>query len=244
MILEKQIEKIGLPRNQARIYFCLLQNGPQFLQELSKNTDIKRTTLYPIIEKMVENNLLEIEIDKKRKKYYIKDPKNLLLQLREQSYLLEALMPQLENIFKEKSGENKIRFYDTINGLKETLKEINKINSEKDEVLTIESNIRESFKIGYEFWKDILDEKKRLGIKSRTIIPAKEANEFIIRDHAIKIRTSTMLTDFNITIYLFMNKTIIMIPVDSLCIVIENKKIKDAINCLFEIIWRRAKPIN
>ena len=208
---------------------------------LSKSTGIKRTTLYLIIERMLENNLINIEIKQKRKQYYIKNPKMLLSSIKEQYYLLDALMPQLEDIFKQKSATSKIRFYDTVAGMKETFKELIALNDPKDELLTIESDIRSSFKLGYDFWKDLLAEKKKIGIKSRTIIPSSEKDEFVIRNHDIQIRTSAMMNDFKIMLYLFSNKVIVMIPADSLCIIIENLKIKKALEAMFEIIWRRSK---
>ena len=241
MVIKEQLEKIGLPENQADIYLSLLKNGPQFLQEISKTTGIKRTTLYLIIERMLEKILINIEIKQKRKKYYIKNPKMLLSQIKEQYYLLDALMPQLEDIFEQKSASSKIRFYDTVTGMKEVFKELIFLNDAKDELLTIESDIRSSFKLGYDFWKDLLIEKKKLGIKSRTIIPSDEKDDFVIRDHEIQIRTSTMLNDFKIMLYLYSNKVIIIIPADSLCIVIENSKIKKSLTALFEIVWKRSK---
>ncbi|MFZ2193861.1 MAG: helix-turn-helix domain-containing protein [Candidatus Moraniibacteriota bacterium] len=241
MITKEQLEKIGLPDSQGKIYLSLLQKGPQFLQEISKNTGIKRTSLYLVIDQMAEKDLIAMEIIKKRKRYYIKNPKILLSRIKDQYYLLDALMPQLENAFEQKSAGNKIRFYDTNTGLKETLKEIIVLNPEKDELLTIEGDIRSAFKLGYDFWKDLLTEKKKLGIKSRTIIPSSEKDEFVIQNHKIQIRTSAMFDDFKIMLYLFSNKTVVMIPEDSLCIVIENIKVKNALTAMFEIIWKRSK---
>lgn len=241
MVIKEQLEKIGMPNNQADIYLSLLKNGPQSIQEISKSTGIKRTTLYLIIDRMLEKNLISIEIKQKRKQYYIKNPKMLLSHMKEQYYLLDALMPQLEDIFEQKSATSKIRFYDTVAGMKETFKELISLNDPKDELLTIESDIRSSFKLGYDFWKDLLAEKKKMGIKSRTIIPSSEKDEFVIRDHEIQIRTSAMLNDFKIMLYLFSNKVIIIIPADSLCVVIENLKIKKALTALFEIVWKRSK---
>lgn len=241
MITKEQLEKIGLPDNQGKVYLSLLQKGPLFLQEIAKNTGIKRTSLYLVIEQMMENDLIAMEIKKKRKRYYIKNPKILLSRVKDQFYLLDALMPQLESAFEQKSAGNKIRFYDSATGLKETLKEIATLDGEKNEILTIEGDIRSAFKLGYDFWKDLLAEKKRLGIKSRTIIPSSEKEEFVIKNHDIKIRTSSMFDDFKIMLYLFSNKTVILIPEDSLCIVIENLKIKNALTAMFEIIWKRSK---
>ena len=242
MITQEQLIKIGLPSNQAKIYLSLLENGPQFLQEISRNTGIKRTTLYAIIEKMVTKDLIGIEVKRKRKRYFATDPERFLSQMREQRFFLQALMPQLKTLFEKQGADNRIQVYDTMGGLKKILEEIISLNPEKEELLTIEGDIRQALKIGFNFWKELLARKKKLGIPSRTVIPSSEKEEFIIRNHKIKLRTNAFLRDFKIMLYLYANKTAIIIPRDTLCIVIENRKVKDAMIALFEIIWRRSKP--
>lgn len=237
----EQMKKVGLTGNQARVYLALVQKGPQFLQELADNTGIKRTSLYLVIDQMDTDGLIDAEIRGKRKRYYIKDPKLLLQKAREKFYFLDALVPQLEDVFERQSSGNKIRFYDTKTGLKEALKELNKLNPEKDELLTIEGDIRSAFKLGYDFWKDLLAEKKLMQIRSRTIIPSNEKDEFIIRNHKIQMRTSSLLDEFKIMLYIFSDKVMLMIPEDQLCVVIENLKIKKALAAMFEVVWKRSK---
>ena len=244
MIKEEFLIKIGLSPKKAKIYLALLENGHLIIQKIADNTKIKRTTLYSILEKMIDNDLIGIEIRQKRKYYFVKSPEKLLFQLREQKNFLEALMPQLQTLFEKQTAGSRVQVYDTVGGLRKTLEEINLLNPEKDEILTIEGDIRQALKLGFDFWKELLAKKKRLGISSRTILPSHDYDDFIIRDHHIKIRTSKFLNDFKIMIYLFSNKVLIIVPGQPLCVVIENKKIKDSLADIFEIIWRRAKPIN
>ncbi len=244
MITQEQLTKIGLPSGQSKIYLSLLENGPQFLQEISKNTGIKRTTLYAIIEKMTIKDLVGIEIIQKRKRYFVVNPENFLLQMQEQKVFLQALMPQLKILFEKQGKGSRVQVYDTTDGLKKILKDIISLNPEKDELLTIEGDIGQALKIGFNFWKELLIKKKKLGISSRTIVLSGEKEEFVIRDHKIKLRTNAFLNNFKIMLYLYADKSAIIIPADTLCIVIENQKIKDALVALFEIIWRRSKPLN
>jgi len=242
MITREQLIKIGLPPSQAKIYLSLLENGPQFLQEVSKSAGIKRTTLYAIIEKMVAKELVGIEVKRKRKRYFAVDPECFLSRMREQRFFLQALMPQLKTLFEKQGAGSRVQVYDTMGGLKKILEEIISLNPEKEELLTIEGDIQQALKIGFDFWKELLAKKKKLGIPSRTIVPSGEKDEFVIRDHKIKLRTSAFLRDFKIMLYLYADKSAIIIPADTLCVVIENKKIKDALAALFEMIWRRSKP--
>ncbi len=241
MILIEQLEKLGLSENQAKIYLSFLEKGPQFLQELSKNTRIKRTTLYLSIGQMIEKDLVEVIIKSRRKQYYIKNPQLFLRRIRERYNLLDALMPQLSDAFEGKSVSNRVKFYDTQNGLKEVLKEIVSLDRQV-EILTIESNINAFFSLGFDFWKEIVAKKKVFQIKSRTLISSAEKEDFLLKDHQIQIRTSSLLNDFKISLYLYADKVTIFIPEDSLCLVIENDKIKKSLAIMFEVVWRRAKP--
>ena len=244
MIKEEFLIKIGLSPKKAKVYLALLENGPLIIQKISDKAKVKRTTLYPILKKMTDDDLIGIEVRQKRKYYFVKSPEKLLFQLREQKNFLEALMPQLQTLFEKQTAGSRIQVYDTAEKLRKTLEEINLLDPEKDEILTIEGDIKQALKLGFDFWKELLATKKKLGIVSRTVLPSYCQDYFVIRDHQIKIRTSKFLNNFKIMLYLFSNKTLIIVPSQPLCIVIENKKIKDSLADIFEIIWRRAKPIN
>ena len=241
MITDNQLSQLGFSQNETTIYLTLLEQGPLFLQNLSRETGIKRTTLYAIIDKMIEKNIMGVEIDKKRKKYYLKDPQNLLLQLNQQKYLLEALMPELQNLFHKQTGGNRIQIYDTVKGVQKSIEEIVELDPEKNEVLAIEGDLGSSFNIGFDFWKQLLAKKKKRGIKSRGIIPSSDKDDFILKNHPHDMRTSAMLNNFKILLYLYSNKCMIVIPAETLCIIIENKRIKDSFTDIFEIVWKRSK---
>lgn len=241
---ESLVNTAGFPPKEAKIYLALLENGSLIIKKLSDKTGIKRTTLYPLIEKMTSNGIVGIEIRKRRKYYFIKNLEILLTKIREQKNFIEALIPQIQILLDDRLAEGRIQVYDTILKLRKTLEELNFLDPQKDEILTIEGDIKETYKIGFDFWKELLSQKKKLGIKSRTIIPSDDQQDFIIRDHKIKIRTSKHLNNFKIMLYLFQNKVLIIIPGQPLCIVIENKKIKESIAEIFEILWKRSKPVN
>ena len=243
MITENQLIKIGLSSKRARIYLALLENGPLIVQDIADKTKIKRTTLYPIIEKMIEDDMLGVEIRQKRKRYFAKDPESLIIRLREQRNFLEALMPQLQDLYSKQTGGTRIQVYDNISGLKKTLEEILKLGKD-EEILVIDSDIEEALRIGFDFWKELLAQKKKLQIPSRTIVPSDEVRDFVLRDHKIQLRTNDHLKNFKMMVYLFSNKSLILIPRQPLAILIENKMIKDGLTDWFEIIWKRSKPFN
>jgi hypothetical protein len=132
--------------------------------------------------------------------------------------------------------------YDSIVGLKKSIEEILTLDPKTDELLVIEGNLKNVFNLGFDFMKELISKKKNLKIPSRTILSSKDAEHFILKEHKIQIRTSRNLNNFNVMLYLFSNKTILILPSEPLAIVIENKQVKDSLSDLFEIIWKRAKP--
>jgi sugar-specific transcriptional regulator TrmB len=241
MITENQLIKIGLSSKRARIYLALLEHGPLIVQDIADKTKIKRTTLYPIIEKMIEDDMLGIEVRQKRKRYFAKDPESLVMRLREQRNFLEALMPQLQDLYSKQTGGTRIQVYDNVAGLKKTMEEILSLKK-SEEILVINADINEALRIGFDFWKDLLAKKKKLQIPSRTIVPSDEVSDFILSDHNIQLRTNDKLKNFKMMVHLFSNKSLIIIPRQPLAILIENKIIKDGLTDWFEIIWKRSKP--
>ncbi|MFA6183672.1 MAG: helix-turn-helix domain-containing protein [Parcubacteria group bacterium] len=243
IIREEYLSKLGLPYAQAKIYTLLLEKGEMRMQQISESSQIKRTTIYPIIKKMIGSGLVGVNIKGRTKYYFAKNPEMLLDRTREQKNFLEALMPQMAMLFNDHVQNAHVQFYNLPGAIKAVIKEINTLNPQKDELLAIEGDIESSFKIGFDFWKDVLKEKKRLGISSRTIIPSHEKENFLLKDHKIKLRTSASLQNFKMSLYLLPHKVIIMIPSQTMALVIENQVIKNGLEDMFELIWKRAKVI-
>jgi predicted DNA-binding transcriptional regulator len=243
IIREKYLSKLGLPYSQAKIYALLLEKGELRMQQITEQSQIKRTTLYPIIAKMISDGLVGVRIKVKTKYYFAQNPEKLLEKAREQKNFIEALMPQLSLLFNNQTGKSQIQFYNLPGALKAVLKEINKLNPQKDELLAIEGDIESQFKMGFDFWKSLLKEKKQLGIASRTIIPSAEKDNFVLKDHKIKLRTNAWLNNFKMSLYLLPHKAIIIIPSQTLTLVIENQIIRDGLEDKFKLIWKRSKAI-
>lgn len=243
-IRDEYLPKIGLPFSQAKIYALLLERGEMRLQEITDQSQIKRTTLYPIIAKMMDEGLVGIRIKVKTKYYFAQNPERLLEKAREQKNFIEALMPQLSALFNNQAKKSPVQFYDLPGAQKTVLKELNKLDPEKDELLVIEGDVESELRMGYEFWKNILKEKKRLNISSRTIVSDKEKGNFVLKDHKVKIRANTSLDNFKMSLFLLPRKVIITVPSQTLTLVIENQAIRDGLEDIFELTWRRSKEIN
>ncbi|MFA6421906.1 MAG: helix-turn-helix domain-containing protein [Candidatus Buchananbacteria bacterium] len=240
-MLKNYVNKLGLPEKDSNIYLTLLEHGLLHAKDVSKYSAINRTTVIYLLAKLVENGLVGVNIKGKRKLYFAKNPQTILEKIIEKKTFLEAVMPQLGQFFDKQKIGNRIQVYDTVNGLKLTIEDIIKLDNANNELLIMEGDLESEMKLGFDFWKSLLSRKKQLNIYSRTILPLTQKSNFILKDHPIEIRYTKLLNNFNITCYLYANKSVLILPRETLCIVIENKSIKESLSCLFEAIWSRAK---
>lgn len=241
-MLKHYTKKLGLSENESSVYLTLLEQGEFNAKSLAERAGINRTTVIYTLTKLLDAGLVGINIRGKRKFYFAKNPQKILDMVLEKKNFLEAVMPQLIQSFDKQRDGNRIQVYDTISGLKQAFEDVNRLNPKKNELLTIEGDVASQIKLGFNFWQKLLSQKKFLNINSRTILPEREKDNFIFRDHPIDIRLTGLLNNFRIICYLYSNKTVLILPKETLCIIIENQSIKNALTDIFEIVWKKSKP--
>lgn len=53
-MIEKTLEKIGLNKKEIDIYIVLVKNGKLVANDISKITDINRTTVYTVLRELLK----------------------------------------------------------------------------------------------------------------------------------------------------------------------------------------------
>ena len=75
----KDLEKLGLNKNEARVYLGLLQKGQATAAELVKSIGVHRNIIYDNLEKLIGKGLVSYIIEGKKRKFIAEDP-NLILE--------------------------------------------------------------------------------------------------------------------------------------------------------------------
>jgi sugar-specific transcriptional regulator TrmB len=112
---EKDLEKLGLTRNEAVVYLALLKLGTTTSKAVIEKTLLHRQLVYDALDSLIEKGLVSFVIEANKKHFQTTNPKNFL------------------EIFEKKENELKQQKHNFL----ESLKEINKIKeqySEKQEV--------------------------------------------------------------------------------------------------------------
>ncbi|MEX0672441.1 MAG: helix-turn-helix domain-containing protein, partial [Candidatus Paceibacterota bacterium] len=105
-MLEKNLQNLGMSEKEAKVYLALLQVDSASATELSRTTDIKRPTVYVIIESLAEKGLVSETTVGKRTQFQAESPERLETyverrkqELNEQSKELKSdVIPQLRSM--------------------------------------------------------------------------------------------------------------------------------------------------
>jgi len=123
-MINKFLKNIGLNDKEISIYLELLRVESSSVLDLSKKTNILRTSIYPIIESLKEKGLVtEIQAGKKirfqaeppeRIGVYIESQK---IHLEEQSQLASEFIPQLKSLSRQTGEKPIVKVYEGRDGV-------------------------------------------------------------------------------------------------------------------------------
>jgi sugar-specific transcriptional regulator TrmB len=242
MILDQTLEKIGLNSKEAKVYLATLELGQAKVLEIAKKTEIKRPTVYLILDDLKKKGLVS-EVPKGTKTIFIaENPEKLINELKSREEALKKVMPMLKTIYNIDKHKPQVKFYEGKEGIKQVYNEIHKAKTYIDfygSIKGIKQEFPESF-LKY-------DEIKKMKIPVREIISddpadkayAHEIKKFGNPKHIVKIMPKKMQTMIDSAI--FDNKiAIISIKKDYFGVLIESEEIAQSYRMLYELAWQSA----
>ncbi len=98
------LEKIGLSEKEALTYLHLLKVDNDSIADISKHTNINRTTLYPILEQLIKKDFVEETEEKGKNLYRAQKPDRIESYLQEQKIKIEEQVNQAKDIIPQIKG--------------------------------------------------------------------------------------------------------------------------------------------
>jgi HTH-type transcriptional regulator, sugar sensing transcriptional regulator len=118
-MLETTLQQIGLPEKQARIYMACLELGECSIKEIAKKAEVKRTTIYDIIDDMIATGFIRTTMQGKKKRFLAAEPSELESIIKKREALLAQILPQLNSLNNGGGAKPKVWFYEGKDGLKD-----------------------------------------------------------------------------------------------------------------------------
>ena len=235
------LSDFGLSENEAEVYLAALSLGPTSIQNISKDTGIKRTTVYPIIENLKKKGLINSQVLKLKKPYGAESPNTLesLFDIKREK--LRKALPELTAIQNLKGGESFIKYYEGVEGVKAVYNGILDDLKPGDKYL-IMSDMEKFLAMDNDFFSHFIEKRAKLDLETRSILqksPSAQYYKKIERNVNQKIKFLPSDVDLTANLVILPNKVIVtqMVP-PIMTVIIENKSIMQIHHEQFEIIWK------
>ncbi|MFH0869673.1 MAG: helix-turn-helix domain-containing protein [archaeon] len=179
MIPSEGLRAFGLSEKEARAYLAALELGETTANDISLKSDLPRTLVYDILERLIDLGLVSYAIKDKKKYFGAANPNELIRIIKEKEGVIRRSMPQLMEIQKTKGIKRpKVRIYEGKEGMKTVMDDI--LRSGIKEFLAYGSS-RSSFEIIPAFMEDWHKERIKRKIVMKILYNnTKEAREKIM----------------------------------------------------------------
>jgi len=232
-----KLEKIGLNLNEAKIYLALLELGQAQAGEISKKSQINRTTVYDSLERLIQNGLVVFVISSNKKIFRPVAPKKLLDKVIQREINIRELLPELENLFNESKEKEETDIYKGRKGIKSILDDILKCK----EYIAFGSSGKFLEIMQHDFI--IFQKMKReLKINSRVILSESSRKTETVKAAYTNFKFIPDEFSAPTTTFIFNDKVAIIVwgetPIATL---IKSKEVAKSYSSYFELLWKIAK---
>lgn len=247
-MLEQELTNLGLSEKEAKVYLSALELGPTSIQDLTKKSGIKRSTVYEMIKSLGNKKLITETANGKRKNYLAASPDNLKRQIHEREKLLNEMLPELRAISNIGFHKPKIMFYEGREGLREIFKDA--LNTKNKKAYWI-SPIQSMFEtVGEDFLIKNVEEriKKKIWIKSIHVtaknVPSykflkPEFYEGSYRD----VRFTPSEINIENTIAIYDNRVaVISSKREGFGFIIESQDYAETMKVFYDLLWQICVP--
>lgn len=245
MNLEKELQEIGLPEKEAKVYIAMLELGRATAQDIAKKSEVNRATTYFVMESLMKKGLASA-IDEGSRQYFLpEDPSQLEAIFERQRIEFEARRERVAGLVAELSERNAtktkkpvVKYYLGKEGILRMAKHGFKY-AKGESLYTVFSKEELDKYITKEESRKARELRVKHHIEARGLcnaleVPVAESGDVII---AIPKKVHNFPGD--ITVY---EDTIQLISYEDMVgIVIENKNIATTLRSLYEMAFRYAE---
>lgn len=121
-MVEQELKLLGLNELDVKVYLALLELGESLASDIAKKSNIPRTSIYDILERLEKEGLVSFIVKDYKKYFFSADPKTIIETLDYKKNKIKEILPELEKIKKKPKLEVvKSEVYEGMKGLQTIL---------------------------------------------------------------------------------------------------------------------------
>lgn len=239
------LKSIGLSENQAKIYLAGLELGPASILDIARVSGVKRTTIYSVMEELLDHDYFTTLKKAGKKQYLAIDPDSLKHLIAERHETLTHNLPELRALYSLSPVKPKVVFYEGVENLKRIMEEPIHLLPKGQLYYRINSGQQEMIKaVGADWWKELSEKriKKHLPIKviadriAEPIPELVEAGPKALRE----IRFLPKEIHIPVREQIYGDRVAIIDLATPMALVIEDKNVAELHRVFFESLWEKC----
>jgi len=226
---------LGLEEREIKAYLALIKNKGLTAFQISKEIRIDRTTMYDILERLIDKGIVSYSIVNKIKCYSALNPEELLTYFKEKYSSLKTILPELNRITQQSQEKVGCELFQGRDGLKTILKDL--IDQGKDyKVIGIRKEYEEI--LGFFNEQGIL---RLNGFDAREIAIVEKGARFKrLKNGRYKYLNKKLLSP--VTTLIYGNKVVFFIWVEPyFAVSVESSAFVKAQAEYFDLLWKFAR---
>ena len=242
----KDLEQLGLNKNEAKVYFGLLKKGQATAAELVKSVGVHRNIIYDNLEKLIEKGLVSYILEGTKRKFIAEDPHLIVEFLEEEKKTVEnkietarGFIPEIKDILASQKEKQNAYLFRGVNGIKKILLDV--LSSKEFWVIGVSNASVEA--LGETFWRNFNAKMRAKKIRENLLFNYDFKNvvnitpsKFMV--HKILPKELTHVTE----ILIYDNKIAITVySKEPIGIVVEDKEVFRTFKQQFTFLWGLAK---
>lgn len=242
--IEEKLKNLGLNEKESRVYLAILRLKKATVIRISRETGVKRTTVYHCLDTLIEKGLVIKVVRDEQKHYVAEDPKESLGNIvEERRRMVDMISPELSSIFGRDTVFPEVKSYTKIFGLKKIFEDLLNCQEKVARYYASDFSIEDLF--GEEFVDDFVKKRIKKKINSKALRsfeykPEREKGEV----HAHQLREVRFLPE-NVKIGPYMviydNKVVVIsAKTEKLGFVIQSKEFAEAQKAIFDMLWNNV----
>lgn len=160
---------VGLSSNQAKVYLAALMLGPSRPVDIARKAEIKRPTVYPVIESLQKLGLITEQPRGFKSVYLAEKPEKLEAIVEMRHNQLKNSLGELSSLPGLKPSETILKYYEGVDSVKEIFNDMLRVVQPGDDYLIV-SNPEGWYELDPEFMQSFIERRARLNLKIRCIL--------------------------------------------------------------------------
>lgn len=238
--LMRVLTDLGLTQNESEVYLTSLSLGPTTILSIAKGSQIRRTTVYAVVESLKKKGLIHIEPRGFKQLYAAEHPEKLETMLETKRLTLKKVLPKFAALYNLKGKESTIRYYEGLASIKTIYDTILEPLRPKDDYLVI-GDVQKFFNMDKPYFEGFLQKRIKSGVKARLIVTDSEQSRYMqkySRNMSHEVRILPKGATFSVDVMIVPQRVTIFNLENPLSAVsIENESMIHIHKQLFEIIW-------